>query len=192
MIKRIELAFEAVLWHSRLLALVAVVASLLVAIGIFFLATVDVLHLLAEIGAYATTSASHEVRETLRQGIIGETIKVLDVYLLAVIMLIFSLGLYELFINKIDLAEGSDVAERLLLIRSLDDLKNRLANVVLLMLVVKFFQQALRLKYSTTLDLLAFAGGMALVGLALFLSHHKAGHTADHGRLPAGEDVHHG
>jgi hypothetical protein len=49
-------------------------------------------------------------------------------------MLIFALGLYELFVSRIEIAEGSEFAERRLLIRSLDDLKDHLAKVVLLKL----------------------------------------------------------
>ncbi len=171
--KRVERWFETVLWNSRLLALVAVLASLVAAVAVFYVASIDVLVLLRDVSGYASPLLSDHARETQRMLIISETVKILDVYLLAVIMLIFSLGMYELFINRIDQAEGSEVAQRLLLIRSLDDLKNRLANVVLLMLVVKFFQQALRMKFTTPVDLLAFGGGMALVGLALYLSHQR-------------------
>jgi uncharacterized membrane protein YqhA len=73
-------------------------------------------------------------------------------------------------VNKIDAAEGSEFAERLLLIRSLDDLKNRLANVILLILIVKYFQAALNLKYETAADLLSLAIGVILIAGALFLS----------------------
>lgn len=98
---------------------------------------------------------------------------VVDGYLLAVALLIFALGLYELFVNKIEIAEGSAFAERLLLIRTFDDLKDRLAKVVLLMLVVKFFQQALQTKYASALDLLYLALGILLVAGALWLSHRR-------------------
>jgi uncharacterized membrane protein YqhA len=61
----------------------------------------------------------------------------------------------------------------LILIRSIDDLKSRLANVVLLMLVVKFFQEALQLSYQTPLELLSLAGGVLLLAGGLYLSHLK-------------------
>ncbi len=53
-------------------------------------------------------------------------------YLLFAMFVLFGLGLYELFVNKIDEAEGSDFARRLLLISSLDDLKDQLARVILI------------------------------------------------------------
>jgi uncharacterized membrane protein YqhA len=101
-------------------------------------------------------------------------VEVVDGYLVATIMFIFSLGLYELFVSRIDAAEGSEFAQRVLLIRSLDDLKDRLAKLVLLILVVKFFEHALILKYTGPLDLLQLAGGVLLVSLALYFSQGKA------------------
>jgi len=103
-----------------------------------------------------------------------EVVEVVDGYLLATIMLIFALGLYELFVSRIEIAEGSEFASRLLLIRSLDDLKDRLTKVVLVILVVKFFEYALRLEFRTSLDLLWLALGIMLVSAALWLSHLKS------------------
>jgi len=84
-------------------------------------------------------------------------------------MVIFALGLYELFVGPIKAAE-SPTGARLLEIRDLDELKNRLAKVIILLLVVEFFQQALRLTFATPLDLLYLAIGILLIGGAVFLS----------------------
>jgi uncharacterized membrane protein YqhA len=53
----------------------------------------------------------------------------------------------------------------------LDDLKSRLAKVILMILIVRFFEYALRINFSTALDLLMLAAGIALIGLSLYLSH---------------------
>ena len=103
--------------------------------------------------------------------------------LLATVLLIFSLGLYELFISKIDKAEHSATSSNVLLITSLDDLKSRLAKVILMILIVKFFEHAISMVFETPLDLLYLAGGISLLGLALYLSH-----AAEH-RPVAGKDV---
>jgi uncharacterized membrane protein YqhA len=110
----------------------------------------------------------------MRSEVVAYVVEVVDGYLLASIMLIFALGLYELFISRIDIAEKSEFGARLLLIRSLDDLKDRLAKVVLLILVVKFFEYALNLKVETALDLLYMGIGIAFVAGAIFLSHGKS------------------
>jgi uncharacterized membrane protein YqhA len=113
---------------------------------------------------------------------ISEVVGILDGFLLGAILIIFALGLYELFVNKIDAAEGSEFAGRLLLIRNLDDLKDRLANVILVILIVKFFQQALKMHYDVPVDLLYLAIGIILIGGALFLtSRAKSGKSAPKG-----------
>jgi uncharacterized membrane protein YqhA len=85
-------------------------------------------------------------------------------------MIIFALGLYELFIGKIEVIENSELASRLLLIRSLDDLKNRLAKVVFLILVVLYFERALEATVDSPLDLLYLAVGVFLIAAALYLT----------------------
>jgi uncharacterized membrane protein YqhA len=163
--------FERLLWQSRLLVIIAVIASLLVGIGLFFLTSVDVAGLLGQVIGYASPALTDTARAALRSDMLGKIIDIVDGYLLATVMLIFALGLYELFISRIDAAENSEFAARLLLIHSLDDLKDRLAKVVMLMLVVKFFQYALKFKYASPLELLYLAIGILLIGGALYLTH---------------------
>jgi uncharacterized membrane protein YqhA len=173
---RFERGFESLLWNSRLLILIAVVASLAVALAMFYVTTVDIVSLIPHLGHYHDLSLTPDARAELRGTIVAHVVEVVDGYLLAAIMLIFALGLYELFVSRIDIAEGSEFAARLLLIRSLDDLKDRLAKVVLLILVVKFFEYALELSVTGALDLLWLGLGIALVSAALVLSHKTGKH----------------
>jgi uncharacterized membrane protein YqhA len=53
-------------------------------------------------------------------------VKIVDGYLLAAIRLIFALGLYELFISPIEVANNSELVSGILLIRNLDNLKDHL------------------------------------------------------------------
>lgn len=48
---RVKLAFERALWGSRLLMIVGVIASVLMAVGVFYMATIDALYLLKYLGA---------------------------------------------------------------------------------------------------------------------------------------------
>lgn len=101
----------------------------------------------------------YEARDELRVELVTIIVKILDGYLISAILIVFSLGLYELFIGKVDAAEGSKTASRLLYVRSLDDLKNKVVKLILLILAVEFFQHALHLRYDSSLDLLYLAGG---------------------------------
>ena len=93
----------------------------------------------------------------MRATTIAHVVGILDGYLLATVLLIFALGLYELFVSKIDEAERSEMGSRVLFIKSLDDLKARLGKVVLMILIVKFFEHALGMHFDRPLDMLYFA-----------------------------------
>ncbi len=166
-----EKIFENILWNSRLVVLAAVVASLLAAFAMFYMASVDAFYMITHLGHYASPELTAEARIDLRSTTVTHVVEIVDGYLLATVLLIFALGLYELFISKIDHAEGSESASNVLMIESLDDLKSRLAKVVMMILVVRYFEYALGMDFNTSLDLLQFAAGIALLGLALYLSH---------------------
>jgi uncharacterized membrane protein YqhA len=166
--KYAERLLENFLWNSRYFILLPVFVGLLLAFGLFVLATIDAILLVARLVEYVDVTLTEEARVALRIDTISQAIGALDVYLIAALMLLFSLGLYELFVNKIDAIEDSEFAARLLLFKSFDDFKDRLASVVVVVLIVKFFQQALELKYTSVLDILLLALGIALLGIALY------------------------
>jgi uncharacterized membrane protein YqhA len=166
-----ETLFESFLWRSRYVVLLAVIASLAISLAMFYISTVDAYYTVIHLGEYASPDLTSEKRELLR----GETVKliveVIDGYLLATVLLIFALGLYELFISKIDEAEHSEAASGVLLIRSLDDLKARLAKVILMILIVRYFEHVVGMHFDTAVDVLYLALGISFIGLALYLSH---------------------
>jgi uncharacterized membrane protein YqhA len=179
--KKIERLFEGFLWSSRLIVLVAVVFSLISSIAMFYLTTVDAWFMLLHLSDYISSDLGVVEREALRTDTIAHVVGTIDGYLLATVLLIFSLGLYELFISKIDMAEKSETVSKVLFIKDLDELKARLGKVVLMMLIVKFFEHALGMHFKSPLDLLAFAAGITLIGLALYLSHGaEHSHDDDH------------
>ncbi|MBF0169981.1 MAG: YqhA family protein [Nitrospinae bacterium] len=171
--KSFEKRFEQGLLSTRFVVLIAVLASLATSAAVFFLATVDVVMLVSHILHYADASLVGEARMAFRNQSITHVVEVMDGYLLATILLIFALGLYEIFISPFD-DEAHEGGEALYF-KSLDDLKNALARVILIILIVKLFEHALQMELATSLDLLAFAGSIALVGLALYLSHSGGG-----------------
>ncbi|MET0105837.1 MAG: YqhA family protein [Sedimenticola sp.] len=166
-----ERFFEGFLWNSRLIVLSGVIASLIGSVALFYMATVDAFYMVSHLTHYASPELDMQARAALRGETVTHVVEIVDGYLLATFLLIFSLGLYELFISKIDLAEGAENASQVLMIHSLDGLKERLAKVVLMILVVRYFEYALGMHFNTPLELLMFAGGIALLGAALYLSH---------------------
>ena len=166
-----ESLFEKILWGSRYIVLAAVVASLLTSVAMFYVATIDAIVMISHLGEYASFSLPSDERMALRSSTVTHVVEIIDGYLLATVLLIFSLGLYELFISKIDAADDAKVSGNVLVIHSLDDLKSRLAKVILMILIVKFFENAINQTYLDAISLLYLSGGIALIGLALYLTH---------------------
>ena len=150
--------------------LIAVAACVFIAVVLYVMVTIQAFRLPLHIVAFFDTGLTTEDRSELYTSAITNIASVIDGYLFATIMLIFAMGLYELFIGKIAIAEDNELAARILLIRSIDDLKDRLAKVVFLILIVTYFEYALRGSYTTAQDLLSLAAGIALVAGALWLT----------------------
>jgi len=184
--KFIEMLFEGALWRSRYVVLFAVVASMAAGFAIFYVATVDVVYLVMHVSHYADPEITAEVRKGLHDDTISHIVEVVDGYLLATVMLIFSLGLYELFVSDIDEARRSKASSKILVIENLDDLKARLAKVILMILIVTLFEQALKLRIESTLDLLYLGGSIALIGLALYFTHASESHGGEKGEEHSG------
>nr|WP_017318610.1 YqhA family protein [Mastigocladopsis repens] len=90
-------------------------------------------------------------------------IEIIDMFLLATVLYITGLGLYELFIdNRIKVPAWLEI-------RSIDDLKAKLASVVVVILGVVFLGQAVKWEGGT--DILAFgvAVGLVIATLTYFL-----------------------
>ena len=150
----LEHVVESALWNSRFIVMFAVIASLVTAFAMFFVATVDAWYMVSHVLEYASPGLDSAGRSLLRASTVTHVVEIIDGYLLATVMLIFSLGLYELFISKIDIASLSKTASNVLIINSLDDLKSRLAKVIIMILIVRFFEYAIDIHIDTATNLL--------------------------------------
>ncbi|MGC2047175.1 MAG: YqhA family protein [Gallionella sp.] len=180
----LEKLFEGTLWNSRFVIIAAVLGSLFSGVAIFYIATVDVVFLFEHALHYADSGLTDEARKAMHDSTVSHIVEVVDGYLLAIVMLIFSLGLYELFISDIDQAHGSKSSSKILFISNLDELKSRLAKVILMILIVTLFEEALNMKLSTPLDLVYLGGSIALISLALYLTH-----ASEHGVSEGKADI---
>lgn len=78
---------------------------------------------------------------------------------------------------------------RILLIKSLDDLKDRLAKVILMILIVSFFKNVVHTQFDNPLDILYLGFGILMVALALYFTN-KSGHHGNSGRLFSNHFLH--
>ena len=160
----IEKLFEGLIWNSRFIVLLAVIFGLLGAIILFVVASMDIWG----VAVYTfDTIMTHAHPENFHEDIVSNIIGAVDLYLIAVVMFIFSFGLYELFISDIDQAEGKN-GSKLLAIHSLDELKDKIAKVIVMVLVVNFFQRVIHTNFTTPLEMLYFAGSITALAVGLY------------------------
>jgi uncharacterized membrane protein YqhA len=169
-VKSIQRLFESILWNSRFLTLIAVIASLLGALVMFYVAATDVLDLFGSVRQYsghALTAAEHHA---MRTRIITNVAEFVDEFLFALVLILFALGIYEVFIGRIESIEDNEIAQRILVIQSLDDLKEKLAKVIFLILIVRYFEYALDTDIGTPRDLLSLAAGIVFIAIAIWFT----------------------
>jgi uncharacterized membrane protein YqhA len=164
---KVEEIFEKFLWSTRFLVLFAVVSSLAASLCLFFLGTFDIVKVVLDLVVYSL-GGDHAV--DIHVEVVGTIIGSVDIFLIAVVLLIFSFGLYELFISHIDAADETE-SSNILDIGSLDVLKDKIGQVIIMALIVKFFQFVLTMKVDAWTDMLIFAGAVGFLSLALFLMH---------------------
>ncbi len=168
--KWLEQIFESTLWQSRLFIILAVIFGMIGAIVLFIVASIDIY----EVGKYAIEAiVSHHHPQNFHERIVGDIIGAVDLYLIAVVMLLFSFGLYELFISKIDIAQKSE-SSKILEIHSLDQLKDKLAKVIVMVLIVSFFKRVINMHYQGPLEMLYFALSILALAIALYFMHRGA------------------
>ena len=170
--KLIEGLFESLLWNTRFFVLFAVIFSMLGGIALFIVASVDIWGV---VGDVIHTYMNHLHPEKFHEILVGGLIGAIDLYLMAVVMFIFGFGLYELFISEIDVAKKQG-ASKILEIHSLDELKDKLGKVIVMVLVVNFFQRVLFTTYSGALDLVYFAVSILALAISLYFLHKGSDH----------------
>ena len=166
--KRIELFIERILWESRLIIFFAVVAAVSSSILLILTGSIEVLQVFKKV---AFIFGSKEEVEYFYKFAIKHIITAVDIYLIATVLLIFGVGLYELFISKIDYIEEEKKSSKILQIHTLDQLKEKLAKVILMVLIVTFFKYALDYHYETIESLFLLSIAIFLVSLAIYMMH---------------------
>jgi uncharacterized membrane protein YqhA len=147
---------KTLLEKSRHLVLIAVLSCLAAALGAF---------------GWGALKAWHAVLSLFESG--GKDplgaikfIELMDAFLIATALLIFAIGLYELFIEEIAMPEW-------LAVHSLHDLKSKLASVIVLVLAVNFLSHLV--EWRDARETLEFGLAVSAVALALIAFGHFGG-----------------
>lgn len=170
---KVEQFIEKWLYRTKYLAAIAVLGSLISALALFVKSSIVVYE-----GLVTFFSDTNGKIQDLTQ-IFVESI---DAYLFALVLIIFGIGVYELFISKVDPTE-QNLASRpsWLRVHNIDSLKSSLGSVILMVLIVSVFEYSLKADFRTAQDILYLAIGVVLVALSLYLTHlsHKTEKTEE-------------
>ena len=168
----LETVFETFLFNSRLIVILAVLGSLTSSVLMFVRGALLIAH--AAVDFVKHIGGVHEGHDELSVTLISSV----DSFLFATVLLIFAMGIYELFISKIDPASRhEDSRPNWLEIHSLDDLKGAVGKVILMILIVRLFETAVKMHYDQPVHLLWLGLAILFVAAALYLQH--AGHKLE-------------
>ena len=93
----------------------------------------------------------------------------IDMYLIGIVLMLFSFGIYELFISKLDIGRRANQEIQILEIKSLEQLKDKILKVIVMVLVVGFFKQVMQMHIETPLDLLYLAISILLIAASSYI-----------------------
>ena len=160
--------FENALWSTRFIVLISVVLSIISSIILFLLGGWDIIQ--AIIYKNPLLNNSIETNNELLFNIISS----IDLFLIGIVLLIFGFGVYELFISEINFAKDK-FADSTLKINSLDQLKNKIIKVIIIVLIVKFFEKVLKLSHNFTTpnDLILFSLSILAICIGYYLINRK-------------------
>ncbi len=153
---------EKFLWSTRYIVLIGVFSSVIASIVLFIVGSYEICEtVITQIKNLLNHRVNHE---ELLVGVIAG----IDLYLIGVVLMIFGFGIYELFISKIDVARKySDIT--ILEVENLDELKQKIIKVIIMVLIVNFFERILRMPYENPLEMLWFAISILALSLGIYL-----------------------
>lgn len=140
--------------------MLSVVFSILASITLFIIGSWDIIHSILT----KNPIINHNI--TNHNDLLFDIISSIDLFLIGVVLLIFGFGIYELFISNIEIAKEK-FNNSTLKINSLDQLKNKIIKVVIIVLIVKFFETILQMSdgFSQPIDILYF--GIAILSISV-------------------------
>lgn len=159
---------EKILWNFRYITILAVLLSIISAFSLIVLGSWDIIQAVIFYNPLFDDSISNN------NELLFKIISAIDLFLIGIVLLIFGFGIYELFVSEIDFA-NTKFTESTLKIRDLDQLKNKIIKVIIIVLIVKFFEKVLKYSenFTTPMDLLYFGLSILSICLGYYLINRK-------------------
>lgn len=144
--------------HARYIVIIAVLMTLLAATTLILFGAVETIIVIQQV------IASGDFSSKTAKSLLLSCIEITDIFLLATVLYITALGLYELFIDD------RTPVPHWLVIHSLDDLKDKLIGVVIVVIGVGFLGQFTTWNGETNLLISGGGAGIVIVALTYFLT----------------------
>jgi len=175
MLSKIERIFEAIIWNSRFFLILASFSTILGAITFILIGSYEILHTITLLFSHAIDGTLHAM---IAEGhLTGAFIGAIDNYLISLVMLIFGFGIYEIFISNIDSYTDKHPAAKVLAVKTLENLKDKIAKVIVMVLIVSLFKKAIEFEYKETMDLLILGGSIFLISMSIWFMNQPAPQT---------------
>jgi len=124
----LDRTFEPFFYQLRYVILIPIIASFLGALMTFWL------------GIYETYVAFTHLISLDVDPVIVHVLKAIDIFLLGLVLAIFSYGVYDLFISRLEPARSSEVGPDWISFNNVSQLKLVIVEVVIVILVILFFE----------------------------------------------------
>ena len=158
-----EKFIEGMLWRSRYIVFLAVFFSVTASISLFVFGSYEI------VVAIINENPFTAIHEHGHADLLVQFIGAVDLYLIGIVLLIFGFGIYELFISEINVARNNNYKISILEIKTLDELKNKIIKVIIMVLIVTFFERVLNMKYDTPIHMLFFAISILILATGVFM-----------------------
>ena len=160
--------FEKVLWNARYITILAVVLSIVSSFTLLVIGSWEIIE------AVIFYNPLFDESITSNNDLLFKIISAIDLFLIGIVLLIFGFGIYELFVSDIDFA-NSKFNDSTLKIRDLDQLKNKIIKVIIIVLIVKFFEKVLKFSESfrDPIDILYFSLSILSICFGYYLINRK-------------------
>ncbi len=160
--------FEKVLWSIRYVVILAVILSITASISLILIGSWDIIQAII----FYNPLFNSEIVDNNQ--LLFKIISSIDLFLIGIVLLIFGFGIYELFVSEIDFANAK-FSESTLKINSLDQLKNKIIKVIIIVLIVKFFEKILKFteNFTSPLDILYFGLSILSICFGYYLINRK-------------------
>ena len=158
----LNIIFANIILNFRFIVIVPIFFVLLSTLKFFIIGTLTILS-----GLYLGFDVLNPEGDVTNE-IVSHLIGGLDYCLIGIVLLIFAFGMYELFISKINITNQYQEL-RILKIESLEELKTKLIQVIVVALIVSLFKKVININIKQASDLVYIASAILLTALSSYL-----------------------